>query len=132
MAWRAYVTNACLQQTYNNLESLQQFEHDFEEVVSKRKGVVKVEGVNKDRLWKAATQLETLKIKVGIWKCPMVHILAQELGFASLKMTQGRKHKVVFDDTDGSYIEDKSSGCRTVNFKDNGTYVVYVWVLISA
>ena len=38
---------------------------------------------------------------------------------------------MVFDDEEpGSYIEDKASGARTAIRKENGTYVVWVWVMV--
>ena len=38
-------------------------------------------------------------------------------------------NRVVFDEEEGDYIQNKSTGLKTKIHKKNGTYVVFVWVL---
>ena len=39
-------------------------------------------------------------------------------------------NRVVFDDDEGDYIFNKVAGLTTKIYNKNGTYVVYVWVLV--
>jgi len=111
MHWRNLVTDAALQETFQDTESIDQFRITFAREMHFPSFKQDPENANENRLWQAALSLQDKKFKVKLWGCPMALKLATELAFGSMRTkTETDDMKVVFDASVPSALSKLTAG----------------------